>query len=875
MINCGVFNKFDREISLKPQFEIFKRSSFSDLIEINHGDENIVLTSKEEKKFSFVVPKNNTPQAYDIKLSFLDNDEIVSNFVLFHYVLSGSSGTIQSIQMDKEDYLKDDIARIKLFWSGSADIFTDSRSGKSPADEMVSFSLNIKNDDGKLCIEPIDKNLEIEESLITIEALIINECKSLNVEGILKDSTGKILDRKVFSLVNNSNSEEEPETTDYSVLMLICAIVAIIILIFNLIKIRKKKYNEIETKNDDSDSNIDRLVLSITLSFLIVSTFFLISGLKTCSAEQVQAYIEWHFDTEADAIAQGRGDEWAGGIWDDSLFTVGLGKDTYGYNEPLDGLATNVTNIRCGNNSSAAVYVDKFDFEPVSPKIYLINENQLTAGNYSFYGIKSIPQNLSPGEHTVYLKVVYHHAAYNFTETIPVEFTVLGKAVSGKVTNDKGNPISGVDIDLCGTESVTDAYGNYSTAVHNAASYCSRIDSGLPSGYTSIVAKNNNSCFGTSQSTYESQLSGKSVFVSCSSTGSGLWDRNSDSDLDFVVNYPESAYSCIEPIPNSTLCLNDDVGLTNTDVVITLKYFCSSPAGSNPKCEVTCDTGYHKLGKTCVPNIYHCTGGVSHSTSCSNDGINLTVNTDRTLVTDCSSPEGSDPKCEVVCDIGYVKNGNTCVTLAPIILNGVLNVSNVVTGTQPTASWRTFNSVKCNLVSNTGYNNLNVCNSLTSCASVSLPVDEVMTETTYTLTCFNELGTSVTAQTTPADYMVLSANPNDVGINFDLATGTTEPEVELNLISWNGFKDPITITSDILTALPESPGDETTNHLIITPDRVYSFTDYYTNNLKPLLEIFASYRFVGSKTVQVSATDSNSVNINILGESTVPIYEPF
>jgi len=300
---------------------------------------------------------------------------------------------------------------------------------------------------------------------------------------------------------------------------------------------------------------------------------------------------------------------------------------------------------------------------------------------------------------------------------------------------------------------------------------------------------------------------------------------------------------------------------------------CSSPEGSNPKCEVICDTGYVKDGNACV--AASCTGTILNSTPCLNDETDLTMNTAKTVMTSCSSPEGSNPKCEVICDTGYGKNGNTCVAFPPVILNSALNVSNAITGTQPTASWGTFNSVKCNLVSNTGYNNLNVCNSLASCASVSLPVDEVVTETTYTLTCFNELGTSVTTQTTPADYIVLSAKPNDVGINFDLATGTTEPEVELNFISWNGFKDPITITSDILTALPESPGDETTNHLIITPDRVYSFTDYYTNNLKPLLEIFASYRFIGSKTVQVSATDSNPVNINILGESTVPIYEPF
>ena len=432
-INCDVFNKFDREISLKPQFEIFKRSSFSDLIEVNQTDENIVLTSEEEKEFSLVIPKNNIPQAYDVKLSFLDNGELVSNFVLFHYVLSGPSGTIQSIQMDKEGYLKDDIARIKLFWSGSADIFPDSRSGKNPADEMISFSFNIENDNGEPCIKPINKNLDIGENLITIKALIVNECTSLNGEGVLKDSTGKVLDRKVFSLVDNSNnSKKESKTTDYSILILICSVIVIIILIFILIKIRKKRNddNETEIKNDNNDSNtnnnsnMDKIVLSVALSFLIGSSFFLIDGLKTCSANQVQAYIEWHFTSEEDAIAQGRGDEWAGGIWDDSLFTVGLGKDSYGIDEPLDVLATNATHISCGNSSSATVRIEKIDFDAVSPTVFLISKYGMTAGDFMSYGSADIPQNLTPGEHTIYFTVSYHHVAYNFTETIPVTFTV-------------------------------------------------------------------------------------------------------------------------------------------------------------------------------------------------------------------------------------------------------------------------------------------------------------------------------------------------------------------------------------------------------------------------------------------------------------------
>ena len=111
--------------------------------------------------------------------------------------------------------------------------------------------------------------------------------------------------------------------------------------------------------------------------------------------------------------------------------------------------------------------------------------------------------------------------------------------ISGKVTNDSNQGISGVTINLCDAagSAVTDASGNWSKTVATGTSYCARIASGLPAGYSSIKGTNNNSCVANNAS-YEFQVAGQNVFTSCSAANAASWDLSSDSNINFVVTYP-------------------------------------------------------------------------------------------------------------------------------------------------------------------------------------------------------------------------------------------------------------------------------------------------------------------------------------------------
>jgi len=261
---------------------------------------------------------------------------------------------------------------------------------------------------------------------------------------------------------------------------------------------------------------------------------------------------------------------------------------------------------------------------------------------------------------------------------------------------------------------------------------------------------------------------------------------------------------------------------------------------------------------------------------CPSDNTGLTADVAKTAVASCSSPAGSDPKCEMTCKTGYVVNGNNCIASPPVISGGVLNVSNVLTGGTPTASWQSSNAVRCSLSSDTGYGPIDACTSEAACGSVSFPISKtVMEETTYTLNCYNIEGATVTVQATPLAYTVLTATPSNVTVIFSGGGATAEPPVELRMVSWNGFRDSVSFTPNFATAspLPESPGDDTTNHITVNPT-----TLSFVSTIAPktsLAEIFASYRFTGSKTVKISGTGSNEVSITVLGESSTPGYEDY
>jgi hypothetical protein len=113
---------------------------------------------------------------------------------------------------------------------------------------------------------------------------------------------------------------------------------------------------------------------------------------------------------------------------------------------------------------------------------------------------------------------------------------------------------------------------------------------------------------------------------------------------------PGSPYVCTGPIPDhSYLCLGDGVGLDH-NTPNTLVASCTD----GTKCEYVCEAGYHKEGSFCVQDTGACLGeNIANASMCPNDARDVNGNYYKYLVASCSSPEGSYPWCQFTCDSGF------------------------------------------------------------------------------------------------------------------------------------------------------------------------------------------------------------------------------
>ncbi|MEI6296943.1 MAG: hypothetical protein WCO84_04845 [bacterium] len=229
--HCKIVNNSGGDISLFPAFSVFRRSVSGDLLK-NEIDENqnILIKTGEIKEFSLYLPLEKTPQAYDVLLSLVDSSKkTISNSVVFHYVLRGSSATIQNVLLDKDYYLKGDIAKLSFFWTPSADSFWGSRAGTSTKINTAEANIKIFDSSSIDCIDDFSKKLGESSESLHLDLNIIKECKNPTVSVVLKDGNNVVLDSKIFE-INSAGLFDWNKTVAVALLFLIviaCLVVVV------------------------------------------------------------------------------------------------------------------------------------------------------------------------------------------------------------------------------------------------------------------------------------------------------------------------------------------------------------------------------------------------------------------------------------------------------------------------------------------------------------------------------------------------------------------------------------------------------------------------------------------------------------------------
>lgn len=256
---CDVESHLTNNLKLKPVFITHKRSIFGEIVSTISGLP-VDFNKKDKKTLSFLLEKPKEPQSYETILYFVNGDGIAaSNKINLRYVVKGASATIQQVLLDKSFYLKNDTARVSVFWTGSADSFTDARKSLTE-DNASKFLISIKNKENANCSKDayfdISNNKKERTKMIDYHIKINMLCVDPIVDIKIFDNKNSLLAEKKLS-IKSAASENElikletetkvtpsfEDTKDNKILLGFLAIIlAVITLIF--IVIRNKNYEK-------------------------------------------------------------------------------------------------------------------------------------------------------------------------------------------------------------------------------------------------------------------------------------------------------------------------------------------------------------------------------------------------------------------------------------------------------------------------------------------------------------------------------------------------------------------------------------------------------------------------------------------------------
>ncbi len=195
-VSCVLKNNYSKEIIVYPKFETFRRTSFGEKISsVIDKNQTKIIQKNSEDTINFIIPKAGVPQAYDLVISLLSDEDIISDKIDIHYVLSGLSATIKKFEIEKYDFFSGENADINIIWTPSADSFFGSRS----ATEFNSGKLLIKIFGEILCVE---KELQLDDwPLVTTNLSFEKDCNIKNIVLNIVGPQGQLLDTSDFNTI--------------------------------------------------------------------------------------------------------------------------------------------------------------------------------------------------------------------------------------------------------------------------------------------------------------------------------------------------------------------------------------------------------------------------------------------------------------------------------------------------------------------------------------------------------------------------------------------------------------------------------------------------------------------------------------------------
>ncbi len=206
-LSCPVINRSNNTAFLTPTFETFFRNRFGKTVKTESplATNSRIFLPNEEKTLDIVIPHAMKPQAYDVKVTLHEESEskMVSNSVFAHYVLNGTSATIQEVSFNKDSYQEGETLKATLFTSASADGFIGARGGSGPlaqdADAVVALRVTDR-ESGQNCITPLTQTIALSLQSTVLTAPVIRKCMAPQASVTLSNEEGALFDTRDIAL---------------------------------------------------------------------------------------------------------------------------------------------------------------------------------------------------------------------------------------------------------------------------------------------------------------------------------------------------------------------------------------------------------------------------------------------------------------------------------------------------------------------------------------------------------------------------------------------------------------------------------------------------------------------------------------------------
>jgi len=206
-LTCTVKNNSSETLYTRAHFETYERTVYGDQVAMEqYTQKAVVVAAGKSEVVTLPVPKALKPQAYDAVLTLVDGQgKAVSASVILHYVLQGSSATVQNVVFDQSHYTSGETAEVTVVWSPAADTFVGARGQGTDVGTITMYAI-IANAGGEYCSLPERVELPTGDTVITLTIPVTRTCAEPQLQFELVDESGQILVGGFMQEFNEHNS---------------------------------------------------------------------------------------------------------------------------------------------------------------------------------------------------------------------------------------------------------------------------------------------------------------------------------------------------------------------------------------------------------------------------------------------------------------------------------------------------------------------------------------------------------------------------------------------------------------------------------------------------------------------------------------------